>query len=230
MMESIKYFQLFLTDMLEKAIKSIGSKITAIVLAGYLMPNAGCSMYKTISPEDIQPVKPIEKHLNGQVKAPIDYSKLTWQEAIEQVQTPEQAQDYLNKHLFYEESGHYDSFKINHSDRHGVCLDYATAAAALLSDNNYQPLILEMNDGEKYSHVVFVYKLDGEYFALGNSPLARGYLSIDGLIKGLNQKYGKAYCNYFIFDLNANYKTEWMNKDKPIKLKRTGIFDIIPVK
>ena len=244
--------------MLEKIAKRIGSRFMAVALAASLMPSTGCAIYNTILPGEIQPVKPAEKLpdeviyklvLPGEIqpikpiekskntktkkaksKRIIDYSKLTWQEAIVQVQTPEQAQDYLYRHLKYWEDHHYDSFKTNHNDRRGVCLDYAIAAAALLSDNNYPPLILHMNSKKKVGHAVFLYNLDGKYFALGTTPMTKGYDSINELIKAFPRVYDKEFHNYFILDFNKNYGTEWIDSDAPIQIKRVWMFDTIPVK
>ena len=136
--------------MLEKFMNNLGRTITSITLAGSLLLSAGCATYTTLSPNTIQPVKPIERS-----EEIIDYSRFTWQGAIAYIQTPEQVQDYLARHFLQEnEKSSYipglivfgkqrgETFRYNHTHRKGNCFDYATSAAALLSDNNYPPLIL----------------------------------------------------------------------------------------
>ncbi len=155
--------------MLEKLVKNIGRKVATITLAGSLLLGSGCATYRTMSPILIQPVTPIERP----IERSIDYSKLTWQEAIEYVQTPEQAQDYLNMHFQYDYDEANDAkrgfviyglinttgsrgetFNQNHQKQRGICFDYATSAAALLSDNGFPPLLLIMYKG-KTGHAVF---------------------------------------------------------------------------
>ena len=126
-------------------------KITSISLAGSLLLSSGCATYRTISPSLIQPVTLIEIA----TERAIDYSKLTWQEAIEYVQTPKQAQDYLDRHFRYADDSSGESFKLNHVDGVGVCIDYAINAAALLSDNNYPSLMLVMASRKGEGHAVF---------------------------------------------------------------------------
>ena len=196
--------------MLEKLVKNIGSKITTIALAGTLLLGSGCATYKTMSPSLIQPVTPIERP----IKRPIDYSKLTWQEAIEYVQTPEQAQDYLDTHLSQVAEGAYESFRLNHTDRTGVCYDYAMAAAALLSDNGFPPILLEL-DGKNGDHSVFLYRINDSFYALGNTPVPEPSRNIVDLIKRISSKYGMNFDDYFIINLDENYPDrKWIDGEK----------------
>ncbi|MEK6969193.1 MAG: transglutaminase-like domain-containing protein [Nanoarchaeota archaeon] len=144
--------------------KNIKDKLVVIALAGSL-GNSGCLTYTTM-PLNFVPVftVPIGGVVNEQAKNKefVDYSKLTWQEAIDQVQTPEQAQEYLDQHFStdYDEVGWHskgESFKYNHSKAKGNCLDYATVAAALLSDNGYSPILLAMSDSNT-AHAVYLYR------------------------------------------------------------------------
>lgn len=212
--------------MLEKLLKTIGRKITTMGLAGSFLLSSGCVTYKTISPNLIQPVKPIEIAIERQIERPIDYSKLTWQEAIKYVQTPEQVQDYLDRHFIYEyeESSFIpgvvvigeqkgETFKYNHTRRKGNCFDHATASAALLSDNNYPPLLLTLS-GESENHSVFLYKIKEGYGVLGETSLDPKYHSVKDLLNGLKFQHGLSFDKFNIVNLDANYEDkEWVSGD-----------------
>lgn len=211
--------------MLEKGIKLAEKGITAAALAGTLMFNSGCVIYKTIAPESIQPIKPLIFSEKMPVES-IDYRKLSWQEAIEVVQTPEQAQDYLDRHFSfdYEElsdnNGAGESFKYNHYRRKGICLDYATVAAALLSDNNYPPLILIMqNDSAAKRHALFIYKTNKGFGALGVPRRLRLYSSIDAVVDNTGILTRVNYTEYSVVDLDLNFSNnEWISGEVDMQM------------
>ena len=164
----------------------------------------------TISPSAIQSVVPIERPL-----AVIDFDRIgemTWEEAIEAIQTPLEAQVYLDDHFSYPSSsidnGRVDSFKTNHSDGKGVCYDYAMAAAALLSDNGYPPLVLLVKN-----HGVFLYREGDSYVALGNTPVMEGADSIEGLVGKISDITGVDYKTYAVFNLDDYYGDWWVGGD-----------------
>jgi len=208
--------------MLEKLVK----KLALPILTGTLLFTSACATYKTISENLIQPVKPVE--INSEEEIP-DYSKLTWQEAINYVQTPQQAQYYLNTHLTYDNEEakafsiwipgiiHFstinkgESFAENHKRRKGVCLDYATCAAALLSDNGYPPLVL-ITEKEDRLHAIFLYKTKKGFGTLGTTPYEPIYPTVKKLLE--KNSYIK---NYKIVDLTEAYRgEEWIFGDVDI--------------
>lgn len=228
---------------------SLKNKLAVIALAGSL-GNSGClayTTYKTIPPAFVpvltvpfeQPENEFRQNglLDCQWK---DCGKLTWQEAIAQIHTPEQAQTYLDSHFspdYDEVGGKYfyfffptwgfitkgkgESFKYNHAKAKGICLDYATAAAALLSDDGYTPLLLMMQDNNPPSskHMVYLYQTKEGYNALGISPLKRGYPSIDALIRSLNQTYGFNFNEYGVINLDNNFtREEWVSGDVDLQI------------
>lgn len=214
--------------MLEKLVKNIGRKITTVLLVGNLLLGSGCMTYNTLSPSSIQSVTPIKEPIERLKEEPIDYDKLTWQEAIEYVQTPEQVQDYLDRHFSYESQGATlifipgfimiskqkgETFRYNHTLRKGSCFDYATSAAALLSDNNYPPLLLTMGT-KSSSHSVFLYRTKTGYGALGRIHLGPVYSSIENLVNCLNEKINFSYDKFNIVNLDENYENrEWIDGD-----------------
>ncbi len=210
--------------MLEKLVKNIGRKVATITLVGSLLFGSGCATYSTLNPISIQPVTPIERP----IERPIDYSNLTWQEAIKYVQTPEQVQDYLDNHFGYdfEEAeniffipGLYllgakgETFKYNHLRGKGICFDYSTVAAALLSDNGYPPLLLNMS-GESGSHMVFLYRGENGFGALGYTPKPPVYPSVQDLVNNLG------FSKFKIFDIDKAYENrEWVSGDMDLGIK-----------
>jgi len=181
--------------MLEKTLKNI-------LLFGNSLLISSCLTYKTIPQNSISNVS-LKENLT-ESKTSVDYSKMTWQKTIEHIQTPQEAQEYLDTHFeqhddgkvkryipgiinFSKEKG--ETFKYNHYKKKGTCVDYATAAAALLSDNNFPPLIIGMRGSSK-AHAVFLYKTDKGFSALGVTPMMEGYSSVDSLINDFENKWG----------------------------------------
>ena len=202
--------------MLEKLVKNIGRKITSVALAGSLLLSLGCATYKTISPNLIQVVTPMKRP----IQRPIDYTKLTWQEAIEFVQTPEQAQDYLDRYFSFDEDDVGETFALNHADRRGTCIDYAISAAALLSDNNYPSLMLAMGSAFREGHAVFLYRTESGYGAIGTSPLDPKYRTVEELVRGYNLRYNDDFSSFFIADLNATYPNHgWINENARVIIR-----------
>ena len=212
-------------------VKKTKDKLVLTALAGSLLFNAGCATYKTMSPDLIQPVTPIARPIK-QLKEPIDYGKLTWQEAIKYVQTPEQAQDYLDRHFrpdFDEAFGPErnkigESFKYNHSRAKGLCLDYATIAAALLSDDGYPPFLLVVRTSDDSSkHAVYLYRTKAGYGALGQFSL-KPLPSLDKLIYSIRGKYLSEYDKYMIVNLDKNFpRQEWISGE--VNLQAVSFID-----
>lgn len=207
------------------AIKKIGKKIILCtsVLSMLSFGNACTSYHKALSPSLIDSIKSINSPTNKVEK--IDYSKLTWQEAIAYVKTPEQVQDYLERHFEYDFDEYNgfsffglfnvgtkgETFKCNHTKRKGICIDYATSAAALLSDDGYPPLLLYMKKGQS-RHVVFLYKTEEGFGALSNNSEKPVHKTIESLVKSVRQYY--PFEHYAIVNLDENFKNrEWIDGD-----------------
>lgn len=206
---------------LYKKIKKAIVYASAISMLGL---GSGCVLvHKTIPPGTVYDYKP--KKVDSQEIERIDYSKLTWQEAIAHVKTPKQAQDYLYRHFeidfkelmwsfnilginFFTKG---ETFKYNHTRRKGICIDYATTAAALLSDDGYPPLILYVKSDDRIErHVVFLYKTEEGFGALGMTPEKPVHKTVDSLVTAL----GEEYDHFGIVNLDENYKNrEWINGD-----------------
>ena len=215
--------------MLGKLIKKVRIKTTLIALAGSLLLTSGCATYSVMSQDLIQSVTQVKRTIEGQT----DYSKLTWQEAIKSVQTPMQAQDYLDNHFnsdndetgfalpgLFSIGGRGETFEYNHTRQKGVCFDYATVAAALLYDNGYPPLILDMQDGVFYGHNLFLYKTPTGFGALGYNHMKPNYPDVESLIKYINEIHGSNLTEYNIINFNDNFNnsSEWISGDRDLRI------------
>lgn len=91
------------------------------------------------------------------------YANLDYQAVIKKINTPEEAAWYLKNYLHYQNDNVRRSFKYVHKRGYGICAEYAFSAAALLSDNNYPPLILHVllgksPDNIQLTHALYVYQ------------------------------------------------------------------------
>jgi len=175
-----------------------GSCLALAVLAGVIFQ--GCSLQSKLS------------------ERPVNYKFLDYKGAIRKTLTPEQAQSFLDNWFFYDstensETSIGESFKVNYKKKKGNCLDYAVCAAALLSDNQYQPSILCMAE-ENRGHALFVYKKDGKLGALGNTPLEAKYSTVEDLVKAMKSTYRLHYSNYAIVNLDNLFPNHsWIDGD-----------------
>jgi hypothetical protein len=212
--------------MLEKQIseisKCLGTTLSTLALAGTLLVTSGC-IYKTVNPNTMPPTVPIRVPTLP-IERPINYSKLTPEEATLQVQLPSESQDYLDRHFNNQVEWsllfpllipihQYEGFETNHQDKTGICYDYAIGSAALLADNGYPPLMLYLKNKHNFPHVVHLYREENGLFgAGGNTPMKPVYPTINALVNGLNDKYQNFNFNaYTVFNLDENMKrSEWM--------------------
>jgi len=144
---------------------------------------------------------------------------LDYKQAIAKVKTPEDAAKYLTVFLSYQPDkktfGIYDyiaSFKRIHENRHDDCDGGAIAAAALLSDNGYPPLILVMyNYGSKRdAHAVFPYQENKRWGMLGiNSKDCQWptYDSIEEMVRTTGE-----YDSFYINNI-AKICHNWIDND-----------------
>ena len=95
--------------------------------------------------------------------------------AIKSISTVEEAEEYLTKYLTYSldiinygQSDYIASFKIIHERKTDDCDGGALAAAALLSDDGYNPYMLIMRN-DISAHAIFIYKKNNLIGCLGIS-------------------------------------------------------------
>jgi len=125
---------------------------------------------------------------------------------IQSLRTPRQVQKYFTKlpYNWEQDGGTMRSFRelLRHKEAH--CLEAAVAAAVILEQHGYPPLLLDIESVDLLDHVIFVYQEKGLWGAVGRSrdiglhgrkPLYRNlrqlvwsyfdpYVDMSGRIKG----------------------------------------------
>lgn len=157
-----------------------GLKNSALALAGILLAStsvADHSQYHKIE-------YPKNRH---EITLP---SRESLEKVIGEIETPEQALEYLSKFKVLAEGGDdklygrkdfWASLLYFVANQAGDCEDFAIAAATLLEDDGYKPTLVAMHDAEKIlpDHVVVILEKDGNYRFLtaGNAQRPKMYLS-----------------------------------------------------
>jgi len=175
------------------------------------------------------------------------FRDMSYLEAIEYVKTPDQAQNYLDRHLCYgikikgginfsgkDLSPHiikeacYNSlgaknshtFREIHENGVGLCGEYARAAAALLLDDGYPPQIMKLfREGKKADHEVYLFQAeDGRYAAIGNdTDPGFKYNTIEELVKDIGYD---SYKIYTIGDGSNNLDQYWITGENKKMMKK----------
>lgn len=151
-----------------------------------------------------------------------DFSRMNYQESIEYVQTPVQAQKYCDWLCsrptgVFDEGKYMSGFKKTHEGRSPVdCSEVAYAAAALLSDNEYPPLIIAFTPFrflKSKGHALFVYKEQGNFGSVGIEPgdfQHPVHESLESLVCYITKSHADPahprdmYRYYSLFNLNEN--------------------------
>ncbi len=195
--------------------------VAGLVSLSFLESCSYCKMISIKSAESRMPV--IEKNIN--LNDTIDYEQMTSNEVISFVKTPNQVQDYLDRHLIYDLSSVYKSFNETHINKKALCIGYAFSAASLLIDDGYPPIILGLKN-KKQNHLMYLYNTEKGFSVLGNNATQKRYLHIGELLKDFENNYNNIYPKkYFIIDLNDNSPNkEWMNSNKILN-KRVGFWN-----
>ncbi|HIG94129.1 MAG: hypothetical protein QT05_C0048G0046 [archaeon GW2011_AR13] len=156
---------------------------------------------------------------NNSFSKNLEYSKkirnMNYEEVIKEIKTPKEATKYLTEFLSYKtdkeqygEKNIYLSFKHIHKNEIDDCNGGALTAAALLSDDGYEPLVLTMLEkgGEKpnpsMGHIIFIYKKENKWGTLGINPSdcqEPKYSSIEEIVQRYN------FITYFIKNIKEEY-------------------------
>ena len=172
-------------------------KLAALVLAGSLfLGTTGCIASKS------------------------KFRDMTYQEAIVDVKTIDQTEDYLLNYLHpaqdvfnYWNFEYMASFKKIHKKGKDDCDGGTLAAAALLSDNGYPSLMLcmwkEAGSKQPGGHVIFPYQKNGKWGSLGINPRDcefSQYNSIEDMVKK------HEFDRYKVINIKEKYP-DWINND-----------------
>ena len=223
-----------------KTIKNLAGK-SLVSLLSLAFFNQSCNICKTIPHASLESIPSIVTENKIPIDTSINYKNLSWEEAIDCVKTPEQAQNYLDKHLTFVKTfktAPHESFKLNHLNGKGVCVNYALDAAALLQDNGYLPLILGFKSKKDDYHAIFLYRTEKGFSALGNTSVDKSYKSIDELVEDFHNLYDYEPTGYFVMNLDKNFQSlektpigpkEWITGDN-LENKRISFWSYTKIK
>ncbi len=172
-----KVWDVLMYPVFPRASSRIKNSVRALTCAALCASVVGLYQWKVkgYDPRFVKDVQPIQ----WAVKNAGDFSRMNYQEAIEYVQTPLQAKQYLNwlcdrPKIVFDKGKYFSSFRKTHEGRTPIdCSEMAYAAAALLSDNGYPPLLLAFfpyQFSKASGHVVFAYKEQGKFGSVGIEP------------------------------------------------------------
>lgn len=150
------------------------------------------------------------------------YQNKTYQEVIKKIDTPKKANNYTTNYLEYTDDwNQYNSldysasFEKIHLSQEDDCDGGAVAAAALLEDDGYPPLIMTlMRLGDRQAHAVYVYEKEGKWGSIGINKMDWSrpkYDSLNDLAASYEIRYSKFpfFDAYYVTNLNEtcpNYK------------------------
>jgi len=149
-------------------------------------------------------------------------SRLTRKElaVVRAHRTPLQVQRYLRALPYNWEPGGETlrSFRgvVGHGEAH--CLEAVLAAAAILDQHGYPPLVLDLESEDELDHVLFLFRLGGRWGSIGRSRDAglHGRKPVFRSVRDLALSYVDAYVDgsgritgYGVGDLDALVRGDW---------------------
>jgi hypothetical protein len=151
------------------------------------------------------------------------FDKMTAEEVIKKVKTPFEAQVYCfwlqarNEGRKKRKNFHTDSFYVTHQNaingKYQIdCSELAVAAAALLSDNGYPPLILRTaKTWTSKAHESFILRKKGRFHTIGGLYMMqdhpKGHESVHELVKKQFYPYLDRFSVYDVSDYFKDWKT-----------------------
>ncbi|MDP3728447.1 MAG: hypothetical protein Q8R18_03245 [bacterium] len=157
------------------------------------------------------------------------YDKMSYQEMIAQIHTPEEVQDYISHYITKEEEEepYAYSFRLFHERRKGDCSEAVVAAAALLIDDGYPPYALIFRSHYLHSdkHGIFVYEREGYWGSLGinNSDVIPPFYTLEKLAA----KFGM-YREYAFVRLSVEDFPGWISGSEDLN-RNKRFFGLQPV-
>ncbi|MGH9373521.1 MAG: hypothetical protein ACRD15_18525 [Vicinamibacterales bacterium] len=163
-------------------------------------------------------------------QAPPDRSAFTRAERrlIERLRTPAAVQAYLNDLPYNNEPGGATLRSFRGVVRHGSahCLEAALAAAVILEQHGYPPLVLSFESIDKLDHVIFVHRTPGGWGSVARSrdPGLHGRKPVFTTPRNLALSYVEPYVDftgritaYAVVDLGAAMGAyDWRLSDQNI--------------
>jgi hypothetical protein len=137
----------------------------------------------------------------GDAPAPIDFTRAE-RRTIDRLRTPAAVQRFLNALPYNTEPppGRATLRSFRGVLRHGTahCLEAALAAAVILEQHGYPPLVLSFESIDELDHVLFVYRSRGRWGSIGRSrdPGLHGRKAVFATPRALALSYVDAYVDF----------------------------------
>lgn len=166
---------------------------------------------------------------SGLRAAPPPRAAFTLQERaiIERCRTPRQAQNYLRSLPYnWEKQGEtLRTFRgvVEHGEVH--CLEAALAAATILEQHGYPPLLLDFESQDKLDHVLFLFQQSGRWGTVARSRDAglQGRKPVFRTVRYLAMSYVDPYVDnsaritgYGVADLRSLVRCDWRLSEKNV--------------
>lgn len=147
------------------------------------------------------------------------FTRAEW-EAIQSFRTPRQVQKFIRKFSYnHEKQGEsLRSFRGTLRRKTAHCLEAALVAATILEQHGYPPLLLDLESKDNLDHVVFVFRQNGRWGAIGQSRDLRlqGRKPLYRTLRHLVMSYVDPYVDgkgriigYGLADLRSLVATDW---------------------
>ncbi len=155
-----------------------------------------------------------------------DFTAEEWQ-VIQKYRTPVQVQNYLRALAYNREKGGKTciSFRGVIRKKMAHCLEGALAAAVILEQHGYPPLLVSIESQDYLDHVLFLYKEKGKYGSIARSRDIglHGRKPVFRSVRDLVMSYFDAYVDktgrltgYGIADLNDLGNYDWRLSERNV--------------
>ena len=146
---------------------------------------------------------------------------------IRRLRTPLQVQRFLNRLPYNSEPGSDTLRSFRGALRRGKahCLEAALAAACILEQHGYPPLVMSLASADKLDHVLFVYRRRGRWGAVARSrdPGLHGRKPVFRTLRALAESYCDPYIDrtgrltgYAAVDLRRLGGCDWRLSEKNV--------------
>jgi hypothetical protein len=143
---------------------------------------------------------------------------------IDRLRTPRQVQDYLRS-LPYNWKNTLRTFRnvVEHGEAN--CIEAALAAATIMEQHGYPPLLLDLESIDLLDHVLFLYQIRGRWGSIGKSRDAglHGRRPVFKTVRHLVLSYVEPYvdgtgriCGYGVADLNKSTNANWRLSERNV--------------
>ena len=151
--------------------------------------------------------------------AKADFRPAEWA-IIHRCRTPRQVQEFLRRLPYNWEKGGETLRTLRGVVRHGSahCLEGALAAAAIMEQHGYPPLLLDLESQDKLDHVLFLYRRNGRWGTVARSRDAglHGRKPVFRTVRQLVMSYVDPYVDgsgritgYGVADLRTLVNCDW---------------------